>query len=239
MSWMCSDVEMIQSIVSDSSEGEDLSRPYRSFFPSSEFQPIRIQQTPSGVDVEDKMIFSVASSSSLSIEDEEVDTVVMNATDEGNDCAEKSICVDSNAKDKDGMEQKDASSMVSHSVGSPLQMEGAADNLNGETFQTDLSEDVSDTIPTNHAEQGAHGVDVLHSEESLLSEESSSPEPPPIISVEDSRLSSQHNSQKHSTTDLFTVEESPPETCEVVSDSSSSESIDLNTTCTSGRIFTI
>ena len=74
---MCFDGKMVQSIVSDSSEGEELSRSYRSFFPSSESRRIEVdKQRASAADAESKVILSVASTSSLSIEDEEVDTVV-------------------------------------------------------------------------------------------------------------------------------------------------------------------
>ena len=96
-----------------------------------------------------------------------------------------------------------------------------------ETFHID---DWSDGVSVDWNDE-PHQMESLHSEESLFSEESSSKLDPPIISIDGSSLSYQHNSVDRSTTDLFTREESPPEECEVLSDSSSSESIDLNTTC--------
>lgn len=299
---MCFDGKMVQSIVSDSSEGEELSRSYRSFFPSSESRRIEVdKQRASAADAESKVILSVASTSSLSIEDEEVDTVVMNGADE-NDCALLSTVVDSNVKENGDMESPVESREpdVVVSVGNSFHggdVDGSSrdvdmsshdadgsshDNMDGSSRDdVDISShddmnisshdnviisshddvDVSphdttlksplhtddpnpppiDTLHTLQADDWSEDeaaplqAEPLHSEESLLSDEpSSSDAAPPIISLDNSSL---HNSVDRSTTDLFTVEESPLETCEVVSDSSSSESIDLNATCTPNRFL--
>ena len=64
-------MEMVQSIVSDSSEGEELSRSYRSFFPSHEAQQVQDDtRTSSAPDAANNTILSVVSSSSLSVEDD-------------------------------------------------------------------------------------------------------------------------------------------------------------------------
>ena len=275
---MCFDGKMVQSIVSDSSEGEELSRSYRSFFPSSESRRIEVdKQRASAADAESKVILSVASTSSLSIEDEEVDTVVMNGADE-NDCALLSTVVDSNVKENGDMESPVESREpdVVVSVGNSFHgdMDGSSrdvdisshDDMNisshdnviisshddvdvsphDTTLKSPLHTDDPnpppiDTLHTLQADDWSEDeaaplqAEPLHSEESLLSDEpSSSDAAPPIISLDNSSL---HNSVDRSTTDLFTVEESPLETCEVVSDSSSSESIDLNATCTPNRFL--
>ena len=233
---------MIQSIVSDSSEGEELSRSYRSFFPSSKVQRVQDdKQTVSTADAENKTIVSVVSSSSLSVEDEEVDTVVMNVTDEtmkATNGAELSIGAGPNVKENSGVEiwNEHSVTATAESGSSPARSPLHSDNL--ETFQVDnwsegeevgMSVSSNDGVPIDPNDK-LNRRESLQSEESLLSEESSS-ESPPIISVDESSLSCLHNSVDRSTTDLFTVEESPLETYDVVSDSSSSESIDLNATC--------
>ena len=103
-------MEMVQSIVSDSSEGEELSRSYRSFFPSHEAQQVQDDtRTSSAPDAANNTILSVVSSSSLSVEDEEVDTVVMSEADETvgkeTDYGELRTGEDSNGNDERNVEE--------------------------------------------------------------------------------------------------------------------------------------
>ena len=276
-------MEMVQSIVSDSSEGEELSRSYRSFFPSHEAQQVQNDtRTSSAPDAANNTILSVVSSSSLSVEDEEVDTVVMSEADETvgkeTDHGELRTGEDSNGNDERSVEESygvvddlhsstsvvsnavresvPASSCVVHestpiassyvvhestpiapytahkSIPTPSYAvnESVENSPHGNSPETLQIDDWSDGVSVDWNNE-PHQMESLHSEESLFSEESSSKLDPPIISIDGSSLSYQHNSVDRSTTDLFTREESPPEECEVLSDSSSSESIDLNTTC--------
>ena len=286
---------MVQSIVSDSSEGEELSRSYRSFFPSHEAQQVQDDtRTSSAPDAANNTILSVVSSSSLSVEDEEVDTVVMSEADETvgkeTDHGELRTGEDSNGSDERSVEESygvvddlhsstsvvsnavresvPASSCVVHestpiasscvvhestpiasscvvhestpiapyaahkSIPTPSYAvnESVENSPNGNSPETLQIDDWSDGVSVDWNDE-PHQMESLHSEESLFSEESSPKLDPPIISIDGSSLSYQHNSVDRSTTDLFTREESPPEECEVLSDSSSSESIDLNSTC--------
>ena len=276
-------MEMVQSIVSDSSEGEELSRSYRSFFPSHEAQQVQDDtRTSAAPDAANNTILSVVSSSSLSVEDEEVDTVVMSEADETvgkeTDYGELRTGEDSNGNDERNVEESygvvddlhsstsvvsnavresvPASSCVVHestpiasscvvhestpiapyaahkSIPTPSYAvnESVENSPNGNSPETLQIDDWSDGVSVDWNDE-PHQMESLHSEESLFSEESSPKLDPPIISIDGSSLSYQHNSVDRSTTDLFTREESPPEECEVLSDSSSSESIDLNTTC--------
>ena len=276
-------MEMVQSIVSDSSEGEELSRSYRSFFPSHEAQQVQDDtRTSSAPDAANNTILSVVSSSSLSVEDEEVDTVVMSEADETvgkeTDHGELRTGEDSNGNDERSVEESygvvddlhsstsvvsnavresvPASSCVVHestpiasscvvhestpiapyaahkSIPTPSYAvnESVGNSPHGNSPETFHIDDWSDGVSVDWNDE-PHQMESLHSEESLFSEESSPKLDPPIISIDGSSLSYQHNSVDRSTTDLFTREESPPEECEVLSDSSSSESIDLNTTC--------
>lgn len=276
-------MEMVQSIVSDSSEGEELSRSYRSFFPSHEAQQVQDDtRTSAAPDAANNTILSVVSSSSLSVEDEEVDTVVMSEADETvgkeTDYGELRTGEDSNGNDERNVEESYgvvddlhsstsvvsnavresvpasscvvhestpiASSCVAHestpiasytaheSIPTPSYAvnESVENSPHGNSPETLQIDDWSDGVSVDWNDE-PHQMESLHSEESLFSEESSSKLDPPIISIDGSSLSYQHNSVDRSTTDLFTREESPPEECEVLSDSSSSESIDLNTTC--------
>ena len=276
-------MEMVQSIVSDSSEGEELSRSYRSFFPSHEAQQVQDDtRTSAAPDAANNTILSVVSSSSLSVEDEEVDTVVMSEADETvgkeTDYGELRTGEDSNGNDERNVEESygvvddlhsstsvvsndvsesvPASSCVVHestpiasscvvhestpiasytaheSIPTPSYAvnESVENSPHGNSPETLQIDDWSDGVSVDWNNE-PHQMESLHSEESLFSEESSSKLDPPIISIDGSSLSYQHNSVDRSTTDLFTREESPPEECEVLSDSSSSESIDLNTTC--------
>ena len=288
-------MEMVQSIVSDSSEGEELSRSYRSFFPSHEAQQVQDDtRTSAAPDAANNTILSVVSSSSLSVEDEEVDTVVMSEADETvgkeTDYGELRTGEDSNGNDERNVEESygvvddlhSSTSVVSNAVresvpasscvvhestpiasscvvhestpiasscvvheSTPIASYTAHESIptpsyavnesvenspNGNSPETLQIDDWSDGVSVDWNNE-PHQMESLHSEESLFSEESSSKLDPPIISIDGSSLSYQHNSVDRSTTDLFTREESPPEECEVLSDSSSSESIDLNTTC--------
>ena len=276
-------MEMVQSIVSDSSEGEELSRSYRSFFPSHEAQQVQDDtRTSAAPDAANNTILSVVSSSSLSVEDEEVDTVVMSEADETvgkeTDYGELRTGEDSNGNDERNVEESygvvddlhsstsvvsnavresvPASSCVVHestpiasscvvhestpiasytahkSIPTPSYAvnESVENSPHGNSPETLQIDDWSDGVSVDWNDE-PHQMESLHSEESLFSEESSPKLDPPIISIDGSSLSYQHNSVDRSTTDLFTREESPPEECEVLSDSSSSESIDLNTTC--------
>ena len=287
-------MEMVQSIVSDSSEGEELSRSYRSFFPSHEAQQVQNDtRTSSAPDAANNTILSVVSSSSLSVEDEEVDTVVISEADETvgkeTDHGELRTGEDSNGNDERSVEESygvvddlhsstsvvsnavresvPASSSVVHestpiassyvvhestpiapyvvhestpiasytahkSIPTPSYAvnESVENSPHGNSPETLHIDDWSDGVSVDWNDE-PHQMESLHSEESLFSEESSPKLDPPIISIDGSSLSYQHNSVDRSTTDLFTREESPPEECEVLSDSSSSESIDLNTTC--------
>ena len=275
-------MEMVQSIVSDSSEGEELSRSYRSFFPSHEAQQVQNDtRTSSAPDAANNTILSVVSSSSLSVEDEEVDTVVMSEADETvgkeTDYGELRTGEDSNGNDERNVEESygvvddlhSSTSVVSNAVresvpasscvvhestpiascvvheSTPIASYTAHESIPTPSYAVNESVENSphgNSPETLHIDDWSDGVSVdwndephqmesLHSEESLFSEESSPKLDPPIISIDGSSLSYQHNSVDRSTTDLFTREESPPEECEVLSDSSSSESIDLNTTC--------
>ena len=264
-------MEMVQSIVSDSSEGEELSRSYRSFFPSHEAQQVQDDtRTSSAPDAANNTILSVVSSSSLSVEDEEVDTVVMSEADETvgkeTDHGELRTGEDSNGNDERSVEESygvvddlhSSTSVVSNAVresvpasscvvheSTPIASYTAHESIptpsyavnesvenspHGNSPETFHIDDWSDGVSVDWNDE-PHQMESLHSEESLFSEESSPKLDPPIISIDGSSLSYQHNSVDRSTTDLFTREESPPEECEVLSDSSSSESIDLNTTC--------
>ena len=287
-------MEMVQSIVSDSSEGEELSRSYRSFFPSHEAQQVQDDtRTSAAPDAANNTILSVVSSSSLSVEDEEVDTVVMSEADETvgkeTDYGELRTGEDSNGNDERNVEESygvvddlhSSTSVVSNAVresvpasscvvhestpiascvvhestpiasscvvheSTPIASYTAHESIptpsyavnesvenspHGNSPETLQIDDWSDGVSVDWNNE-PHQMESLHSEESLFSEESSSKLDPPIISIDGSSLSYQHNSVDRSTTDLFTREESPPEECEVLSDSSSSESIDLNTTC--------
>ena len=300
-------MEMVQSIVSDSSEGEELSRSYRSFFPSHEAQQVQDDtRTSAAPDAVNNTILSVVSSSSLSVEDEEVDTVVMSEADETvgkeTDYGELRTGEDSNGNDERNVEESygvvddlhSSTSVVSNAVresvpasscvvhestpiasscvvhestpiasscvvhestpiasscvvheSTPIASYTAHESIptpsyavnesvenspHGNSPETLQIDDWSDGVSVDWNNE-PHQMESLHSEESLFSEESSSKLDPPIISIDGSSLSYQHNSVDRSTTDLFTREESPPEECEVLSDSSSSESIDLNTTC--------
>ena len=276
-------MEMVQSIVSDSSEGEELSRSYRSFFPSHEAQQVQDDtRTSAAPDAANNTILSVVSSSSLSVEDEEVDTVVMSEADETvgkeTDYGELRTGEDSNGNDERNVEESygvvddlhSSTSVVSNAVresvpasscvvhestpiasscvvheSTPIASYTAHESIptpsyavnesvenspHGNSPETFHIDDWSDGVSVDWNDE-PHQMESLHSEESLFSEESSSKLDPPIISIDGSSLSYQHNSVGRSTTDLFTREESPPEECEVLSDSSSSESIDLNTTC--------
>jgi len=279
-------MEMVQSIVSDSSEGEELSRSYRSFFPSHEAQQVQDDtRTSSAPDAANNTILSVVSSSSLSVEDE-ADETVGKETDHG----ELRTGEDSNGSDERSVEESygvvddlhsstsvvsnavresvPASSCVVHestpiasscvvhestpiasscvvhestpiapyaahkSIPTPSYAvnESVENSPNGNSPETLQIDDWSDGVSVDWNDE-PHQMESLHSEESLFSEESSPKLDPPIISIDGSSLSYQHNSVDRSTTDLFTREESPPEECEVLSDSSSSESIDLNSTC--------
>ena len=275
-------MEMVQSIVSDSSEGEELSRSYRSFFPSHEAQQVQNDtRTSSAPDAANNTILSVVSSSSLSVEDEEVDTVVISEADETvgkeTDHGELRTGEDSNGNDERSVEESygvvddlhSSTSVVSNAVresvpasssvvhestpiapyaahkSTPIASYTAHESIPTPSYAVNESVENSphgNSPETLHIDDWSDGVSVdwndephqmesLHSEESLFSEESSPKLDPPIISIDGSSLSYQHNSVDRSTTDLFTREESPPEECEVLSDSSSSESIDLNTTC--------
>ena len=274
--------QMVQSIVSDSSEGEELSRSYRSFFPSHEAQQVQDDtRTSAAPDAANNTILSVVSSSSLSVEDEEVDTVVMSEADETvgkeTDYGELRTGEDSNGNDERNVEESygvvddlhSSTSVVSNAVresvpasscvvhestpiasscvvheSTPIASYTAHESIptpsyavnesvenspHGNSPETFHIDDWSDGVSVDWNDE-PHQMESLHSEESLFSEESSSKLDPPIISIDGSSLSYQHNSVDRSTTDLFTREESPPEECEVLSDSSSSESIDLNTT---------
>ena len=276
-------MEMVQSIVSDSSEGEELSRSYRSFFPSHEAQQVQDDtRTSAAPDAANNTILSVVSSSSLSVEDVEVDTVVMSEADETvgkeTDYGELRTGEDSNGNDERNVEESygvvddlhSSTSVVSNAVresvpasscvvhestpiasscvvheSTPIASYTAHESIptpsyavnesvenspHGNSPETLQIDDWSDGVSVDWNNE-PHQMESLHSEESLFSEESSSKLDPPIISIDGSSLSYQHNSVDRSTTDLFTREESPPEECEVLSDSSSSESIDLNTTC--------